>query len=269
MQQPNRYRSRSMKMDEMLNKQHNKKLRRRVFYLVLFVAIFAVALAVCFVVFFNIKTIKIEGSAGYSDEEILAALGIEEGTNLYSFDVDEVESNLVHALPYINGAKIERKLPSTVVVHINECLPSMYVNLQGDYYLLTDSMQILEHTNDITKLQGLMRVDMKPETVSRCIVGENLLFSDKRTGEVIQEAYATVVKLGMGKRVLSIDANNRFGIYLTIDQDYRVYMGDIGEFETKLAFAKGIVEKLSTLEGQTGSGTIDVSEINKGVFRPD
>ncbi len=258
-----------MKMDEMLNKQHNKKLRRRVFYLVLFVAIFAVAVAVCFLVFFKINTIKIEGTAGYTEEEILTALDIKEGSNLYSFDVEDKESNLVHALPYINGVTIERKLPSTIIVHIKECMPSMYVNLEGDYYLLTDSMQILEHTTDITKLQGLMRVDMKPETVSRCIVGERLQFSDKRTGDVIKEAYSTVVKLEMEKRVLSIDANNRFSIYLTIDKDYKVYMGDIGEFETKLAFAKGIVEKLGTIQGETSAGTIDVSEINKGVFRPN
>lgn len=258
-----------MKMDDMLNKQHSKRLRRRVFYLVLFVAIFAVALAVCFLVLFKIKTIKIEGLGRYSNDRIIETLGIKEGTNLYAFDVEEKENALVHALPYINGVEIERQLPSTIIVHIKECQPSMYVNLKGDYYLLTDSMQILEHTNDETKLQGLMRVDMQPETVARCIVGENLLFSDERTGDVIKEAYSTIVNQGMERRVSSIDANNRFGIYLTIDAEYRVYMGDIGEFETKLAFAKGIVEKLPTIPGETSNGTIDVSEINKGIFRPN
>ena len=54
-----------------------------------------------------------------------------------------------------------------------------------------------------------------------------------------------------------------------MDGKYDIYMGDIEEFDTKLAFAIGILEKLSTIPGDTGNGTIDVSEINKGVFRPN
>ncbi len=258
-----------MKMDDMLNKQRSKELRRKVFYLALFVVILAVAVSVCFLVFFKIKTVQIEGSGRYTEDVILQSLGVKKGNNLYSFDVEEKEKELVHKLPYINGVIIERKLPSTIIVHIKECKPSMYVDLEGDKYLLTDSMQILEYTQDETKLQGLMRIDMEPETVARCIVGETLLFTDERTGTVVEEAYSTILSQGLEKRVSAIDANNRFGIYLTIDAGYRVYMGDIGEFSTKLAFADGIIKKLPTVPGENASGTIDVSEINKGVFRRD
>ncbi len=266
---PTRFRSRSMKMDDMLNKQRTKELRRKAFYLILFVVIFALAVAVCFIVFFKVKTVQIEGSGRYTEDVILEALGVEKGNNLYSFDVEEKEKELVRKLPYINGVTIERKLPSTVIVHIKECKPTLYVDLEGENYLLTESMQILEYTQDETKLQGLVRIDMEPETVARCIVGENLIFTDKRTGDVVEEAYSTIVSYGLEKRVSSIDANNRFGIYLTVDGKYKVYMGDIGEFSTKLAFADGIIKKLSTIPGENESGTIDVSEINKGVFRRD
>jgi len=53
-----------------------------------------------------------------------------------------------------------------------------------------------------------------------------------------------------------------------MDNKYTIYMGDIEEFDTKLAFAEGIVKKLGEISGDTEQGTIDVSEINKGVFRP-
>lgn len=268
-EQGNRFKRRTVDIDKLKQRQQAKAMRRRVFYVGLFLTLSVVFAAVCFLVFFKIKTVEVEGSTRYTPEEIIKAFGVEEGSNLYSFTASDLEREMVLELPYLSKVEIERDLPSTVVIHVVEKQPSMYVEISGDRYLLTDNMQILEYTDDSSKLYGLLRVDMEPETVARCIVGEKLLFEDKRTGDVVEQAYADIIDAGMVSRINYIDANNRFGIYLGVDGKYDIYMGDIEEFDTKLAFAIGILEKLSTIPGDTGNGTIDVSEVNKGVFRPN
>lgn len=267
-EQQNRFKRRELDLDELKHRQKNKRMRRRVFYIALFAVMCIVFTTVCFRVFFKIKTVTVKGTSRYTEEEILSAFGVEYGSNLYSFDADELERKMVEELPYINNVIIERVLPSTVVLHIEEKEPGMYVELSGEKYLLTDDMHILEYTDDNSKLIGLLMLDMEPETVSRCVVGEKLLFTDERTGDIIADAYAYINSAGLLKRVSYIDANNRFAIYIGLDGKYDVYMGDIEEFDTKLAFAAGIADKLATLEEDKGEGKIDVSDIEKGIFTP-
>ncbi len=267
-EQGGRFKRRPVAMDELKQRQQTKRMRRRVFYVSLFLVLIAVFTAVCFIVFFKIKTVKVEGESRYTEQQIIEAFGVEYGSNLYSFNANELENSLALELPYLNKVIIERDLPSTIVIHVEEKKPDMYVEISGEKYLLTDNMQILEYTDDPAKLYGLLRLQMEPETVGRCIVGEKLQFADLRTGDIIARAFADIRAADLTQRISYIDANNRFGIYIGIDGKYNVYMGDIDEFDTKLAFASGIVDKLATIEGNNDSGTIDVSEINKGIFTP-
>lgn len=267
-EQGNRFKRRTVAMDELKQRQQSKKLRRKIFYFGLFFVLIAVFTSVCFVVFFKIKTIEVEGVSRYTEEQIIEAFEVEYGKNLYSFSASDKEARLVLELPYLNKVIVERDLPSTIVIHVEEKKPDMYVEISGDKYLLTDNMQILEYTDDSSKYYGLLRLQMEPETVGRCIVGEKLLFADVRTGDVIAKAFSDINAAKLTPRISYIDANNRFGIYIGIDGKYDVYMGDIDEFDTKLAFAIGIVEKLATLSPEEQSGKIDVSEINKGIFTP-
>lgn len=267
-EQGNRFKRRTVDMDRLKKRQQTKIMRRRIFYVGLFLALCAVFTAVCFLVLFKMKTVQVVGASRYTEEEIISAFDVKKGSNLYSFTAEEKEQSLVVDLPYINEVVIERDLPSTVVIHVKEKEPDMYVEISGDRYLLTNTMHILEYTDDTSKLYGLLRVDLDPETVARCIVGEQLSFTDGRTGDVIAKAFADISAADLKGRVNYIDANNRFGIYIGMDNKYTIYMGDIEEFDTKLAFAVGIVKKLGEISGDTEQGTIDVSEINKGVFRP-
>ncbi len=264
-----RYKRKALDLDEIKQRQLNKRMRRRVFYVALFSVLILVSTAVCFFVLFKIKTVSIEGLTRYSEEEILAAFGVEEGTNLYAFDADDKEKSLVTSLPYINNVIIERDLPSSVIIHVEEKEPCMYVEINEEKYLLTDDMHILEYTASEDKLYGLLKIRMEPKNVRRCIVGERLEFMDVRTGDIIAQAYEEIIKADVLPRVGYIDANNRFGVYLGFDDCYDVYMGDIDEFDTKLYFAKGIADKLHTLGDRGEKGKIDVSEINKGIFTPE
>ena len=79
-----------------------------------------VALTVGATVFFRVETVTVTGNQRYTQEEIVAASGIQLGDNLYSLNKVRIDRNLRTALPYIGNLTINRVLPSTIVITVTE-----------------------------------------------------------------------------------------------------------------------------------------------------
>ena len=98
---------------------HRSRTRRKnrgrfgpLFKLLCVVAV-VVALTVGATVFFRVEQVTVSGNRRYTEEEIIAASGIELGDNLYSL-------NIRTTLPYIGEMSINRVLPSTIVIRVDE-----------------------------------------------------------------------------------------------------------------------------------------------------
>lgn len=79
-----------------------------------------VALTVGATVFFRVETVTVTGNRRYTQEEIVAASGIQPGVNLYSLNKVRIDRNLRTTLPYIGNLTINRVLPSTIVITVTE-----------------------------------------------------------------------------------------------------------------------------------------------------
>ena len=73
---------------------------------------FLVVVATIFVmsVFFRITNIQVEGNSHYTDEEIIRAIDIEEGDNLFFFDRFAALSRVFAKLPYVEEVSVERRM---------------------------------------------------------------------------------------------------------------------------------------------------------------
>lgn len=105
---------------------HRSRTRRRnrgrfgpLFKLLCAVAVI-VALTVGATVFFRVETVTVTGNRRYTQEEIVAASGIQPGANLYSLNKVRIDHNLRTTLPYIGNLTINRVLPSTIVIAVTE-----------------------------------------------------------------------------------------------------------------------------------------------------
>ena len=78
------------------------------------------ALTVGATVFFRVEQVTVTGNQRYTEEEIIAASGIQLGSNLYSLNKVRIDRNLRTTLPYIGELTINRSLPSTVVITVTE-----------------------------------------------------------------------------------------------------------------------------------------------------
>lgn len=105
---------------------HRSRTRRRnrgrfgpLFKLLCVVAAIA-ALTVGATVFFRVETISVSGNQRYTQEDIIAASGIQIGDNLYALNKVRIGRNIRTQLPYVGELSINRALPSTIVIRVTE-----------------------------------------------------------------------------------------------------------------------------------------------------
>ncbi len=78
------------------------------------------ALTVGATVFFRVEQVTVSGNQRYTQEEIIAASGIQLGDNLYSRNKVRIDQNIRTTLPYIGDLTINRALPSTIQITVTE-----------------------------------------------------------------------------------------------------------------------------------------------------
>ena len=79
-----------------------------------------VALTAGATVFFRVEVVAVTGNSRYTQEEIVAAAGIQTGDNLFAMNKYKIAEILRQSLPYIGEVSIRRSLPSTIVITVTE-----------------------------------------------------------------------------------------------------------------------------------------------------
>ena len=78
------------------------------------------ALTVGATVFFRVETVVVSGNSRYTQEEVVAASGIETGDNLFHMNKYQVAQHIRETLPYVGEVSIQRSLPSTITIQVKE-----------------------------------------------------------------------------------------------------------------------------------------------------
>ena len=105
----------------------NRRRRRGSFgflYKMLSVLVICVAIIAALTLFFRVDAIQVSGQQRYTDEQVQAASGIQIGDNLFLLNKYDAAGRIVEELPYIEDTRINRNLPSTLVIEgvINEAV---------------------------------------------------------------------------------------------------------------------------------------------------
>lgn len=91
---------------------------------ILFAILAALLTGVCMVlactVFFRVEEVVVEGNQRYTQEEIIAASGIQMGDNLYALNKVSIDRKIRTQLPYVGELSINRSLPSTIRIDVTE-----------------------------------------------------------------------------------------------------------------------------------------------------
>ena len=109
--------------------------KRKLFYWQSFFFVFIVILAV-YILFqspvFLIGDIAVQGNTTLTSADLIKVSGIVTGINIFKVDL-ETAAHRVKALPMVKSADIGRKLPSSVLIRIEERIPVALVLAGGDF----------------------------------------------------------------------------------------------------------------------------------------
>lgn len=226
---------------------------------------FLVIVAVIFVmsVFFRVSDIQVRGNTHYTDEEIIRAIDIEEGDNLFFFDRFAALSRVFAKLPYIDEVTVERSLPNRVIITVTESQALAYIVLGEENWTIDHNCKVLGKAND-DELQGLIPIlGISPGTL---MIGETLETADgdEQIVEFIAEVLEQLEGRGLYTRVGRVDFTDPEQVEFTLGDKYIVRIGNSSAIDYKFGMLISVLSQL--LEGDVG--IINVSDGNTAHFSP-
>ncbi|MEU4803303.1 FtsQ-type POTRA domain-containing protein [Actinosynnema sp. NPDC023587] len=110
-------------------------VRRRVVAVLILVAVTAVVVAVWFTPVLGVRQVEVLGTTELTADQVREAAAIEEGTPLARLEVDAVVER-VRGLSRVAGVRVERELPGTVRLTVDERTPVAVLKLPDGAHLV-------------------------------------------------------------------------------------------------------------------------------------
>ena len=222
---------------------------------------------------FRVKTFSIEGLAPYTNDEIIAASGIQLGKSLIFADVDEACENIEKILPYTDNVVITKKLPSGIIIRLESTEKVYAIELSnGTYALLDKNLKVLEYAAGIP--EGLTLI--KGAVPNKTDIGETVGFASEiiedeknpqdKTLSLILEISDSIDE-NLMKDINLIDISTSSNIHLIYQNRIVLNLGDSSEITSKLSLGQRVISEEDKIS-LTQSGTVNLTVAKKAYFNP-
>lgn len=223
----------------------------------------------------------------YTEDEIIAALGIEQNSNLFGFSTTDKTLQLQQQFPYLDNVQVDIQLPGTVVIKVSPAREHFACMYSGGWVVLSDSLKILR--SDVSQPEGLtvlscsLPADFTPTPGNFVVpVSYNSLLEGDATAEAAQQsAQETLMQMldelqaqGMGDGVTALNIMDLSDLRFTYQNRIEVLLGNSNRLDYKIRLAAVAILDPDKGLAASDKGTLDVSyqqtdgEI-KGYFAPD
>ena len=136
-------------LERLKAKKRYKTIFRRINYILLSIVLCFIFVIICMALFLKIEHIEVKGNERYTKEQLIDESGIAVGQNLYAINKKTAKNSIISEYPYVSDVVIRRKLPSTLNFKISEDKPKYFTEICGEYYILSDSLRVLERTTEL------------------------------------------------------------------------------------------------------------------------
>ena len=226
-----------------------------------------VVVAIIFVmsVFFRVTDIEIEGNVHYTDEEIIRAIGIEQGDNMFLFDRFGTLSRVFAKLPYIEQVvSVERKLPNKVKITVVESEALAYLQLGEEKWTMDHGCKILGQAAEGETAFLIPVSGIAPGTL---LIGEPLTTEDGNEEVVtyLEDVLYQIEERGLNRMVTKIYFSDDENVEFSYGGKYTVVLGTNNNLEHKFGMFVAVLDMLK--DGDLG--IIDVSDGVTAHFSPN
>lgn len=270
--------------------------RRRALGVLAVLAVLVVGAVISINLLFKVTAFRVEtfdrttpaDTGIYTEDEIIAALGIEQNSSLFGFSTNEKTIQLQAQFPYLDNVQVDIQLPGTVVVKVRPATERFTCMYSGGWVVLSDSLKILR--SDVSQPQGLtvlsctLQPDFTPTPGAFVapVTYNSLLEGEPETAETAQQnATEVLMQLldcleteGLSDGVTALDITDLSKISFTYQDRIQVLVGNSNRMDYKVRLAGVAILDPDKGLAASDKGTLDVSyqqtdgEI-KGYFAPD
>ena len=230
-----------------------------VFVLVVLGIIFVMSLL------FRVSDIQVEGNVHYTDEEIIRAIDIEPGDNLFFFNRFAAFARVYSKLPYIENGSVERQLPGKVIITVQETTALAYLELGEEQWTLDRNCKVLGKAAEGETASLIPIVGIAPGTL---LIGEQMQTEDEDL-ELVAFLAAVLYQIeerGLYSEVDRVNFANPRSPELTYGGGkYTVVLGSRNNLEYKFGMLVSALDKLKPGD----VGIIDVSDGQTVHFSPN
>lgn len=247
-------------------KENLRKKKRRILSMIkygtLCVLFIVVILCAMFSPLFNIKEIEVEGNEIITKNEIISLSQIQIEQNTFQLSKNKITKQIKQNA-YIENVTIMRKLPSTILLQIEERKPAYLLEYAGSYLYLDKQgylLEIREEKLELPILQGAIT------PTSDFMVGNRLWVEDLEKLSTVLKMMELAEANEIDTLITRIDIAEKENFKLIFEmKEKTAYLGDSSNLNTKILMIKSILEKE---EGKAGDILVNM-DLNKEnpVFR--
>ncbi len=238
--------------------------RRRGFSRPLIFVVVVVASIFVLSLFFRVEDIQVDGNTHYTDEEIIRAIDIEEGDNLFFFDRFAAIARVFSKLPYIEEVSLKRALPDKITISVTESSALAYLILGDEEWTMDHNCKILGKAAEGETVQLVPIVNFDPGTL---FIGEQLTAADGNEDPVsyLREILIQIEGRNMVDSIDRVDFENPNSPEITYNGRFTFVLGRYSMVSQKFAMLSGVLQTLK--DGD--AGVVDLSSGQRAVFSPN
>ena len=237
------------KQNEIKEKKRQKRNKKVKLFFKIFLFIILIGGAIIFAMtspLFNIKEIKVTNNAQVPSDTIISLSEIKIDENIFKFYKGNA-SNKIKENAYIEKVIIERKIPSTVEIKVEERIPKYSVDFMGKYMYINSQgyfLELSEDNKDLTIIHGITTEEEK------VIPGSRLNNEDLNRLEEVMKIMSSANENGLEGKVTSVDISNKndYTIYLE-EKKKKIHIGNTANLSNKMLYVLAIMEQEEGKEG--------------------
>lgn len=229
------------------------------------VVFFIVVIALIFImsVMFRIRVIEVVGNEHYTDKEIIEAVDIEDGDNLFFFDRFAAVAQVFSKLPYIEEVSVARALPNKVTITVEESKALAYIVLGSETWTIDKNCKVLGKAAEGETGSLIAVTGIKPGTL---MIGETMQTEDNDDAliEYLAAILYQIQERGLYSETRSINFSDTSNVSFSYGGKYTVKVGNDFNLEYKFGMIVSVLQQLKPGD----SGTIDVRDGVTAHFSP-
>ena len=249
-----------------MEEQKSRRIRTNSLYAPLALVIICVAAILFVSLFFRVSIIQLQNDTVYTDDEILAASGLEKGVNLLLVNNFSAVASIYATMPYVETVSIRRVMPNRIILTVSGSEAVACVSFGDDYWLINANGKLLEKieardTGSFVRVEGME--PMMP------VAGEIMAVDEKDAGkdEYLYRMLEQFRIRNITNKIDWVDLGDMSQLTLSYDGRFTVKLGGSEDMSRRLSLLQSAVAQLA--DGDEGTLEIEGGSSNVVFFSPN